>query len=35
MTIVWFQHMASYDTIGLRGNTDEKEAPQRMLDQGT
>jgi hypothetical protein len=32
---VWFQPMASYDTIDLRENTDEKETPPRMLDQGT
>jgi hypothetical protein len=32
---VWFQLVASYDTIGLRGNIDGKETPQRMLDQGT
>jgi hypothetical protein len=32
---VWFQPMTSYDTIGLRGNTDGKETPQRTLDHGT
>jgi hypothetical protein len=32
---VWFQPMASYDTIGLKENTNGKETPQRMLDQGT
>jgi hypothetical protein len=32
---VWFQPMTSYDTIALSGNTDGKETPQRMLNQGT